>query len=62
MSYIKKFIERVSSAEGRHSREVVLPLSEAKELRDEITKLLIDQRNQNQSDEVISVVVNGGKW
>lgn len=60
MSYIKKFIERVSSAEGRQSREVVLPLSEAKELRDEIAKILVDQRNQN--DEVIDIVVRGGKW
>lgn len=60
MSSIKKFIERVSGAEGRQSREVILPLSEAKELRDEIMKILVDQRNQK--DDVIDIVVKGGKW
>lgn len=60
MSIIKKFIEKVSSAEGRQSRELILPLSEAKELRDEIMKILVDQRNQK--DDVIDIVVKGGKW
>ena len=60
MSIIKKFIEKVSSAEGRQSRELILPLNEAKELRDEIMKILIDQRNQK--DDVIDIVVKGGKW
>jgi len=48
--------------EGRQAREVVLPMGDAKELRDEITKLLLDQRDNPKSEEVINVVLNGGKW
>jgi hypothetical protein len=62
MSQIKKFIDKIATMEGRQAREVVLPMNEAKELRDEITKLLLDQRDAPKSEEVISVVMNGGKW
>lgn len=61
MSNIKKFVDRITLAEGRNSREVVLTLNEAKELRDEITKMLIDQRN-TKSNDVIEVVMQGGKF
>ena len=64
MSQIKKFVDRVASAEGRQTREVLLPISDAKELRDEILKLLVDQRepNKNTNNEIIQVVATGGKW
>lgn len=63
MSQIKKFVDRVANAEARELREVLIPLSDAKELRDEITKILLDQREQKgNSNEVIEVVMNGGKW
>ena len=51
--------------EGRQGKDVVLPIMEARALRDEITKLLLDQRDNNntsQKDEVIQVQVAGGKW
>ena len=62
MSQIKKFIDRVSTAEGRQVREVILPLSEAKQLRDEISKLLVDKSEQKGDNEIIEVVVNGGSF
>jgi hypothetical protein len=63
MSQIKKFIDRVANAEVRQLREVMMPLSEAKELRDEVMKMLLDQREQKgNTTEVIEVVMNGGKW
>lgn len=62
MSYIKKFVDKISVMEGRQAREVVLPISDAKELRDEILKILLDQRGQNTQPEVIEVVMNGSKW
>jgi hypothetical protein len=62
MSSIKKFIDKIATMEGRQAREVVLPMTEAKELRDEITKLLLDQRSTPKSEEVIEVVIKGGKW
>jgi hypothetical protein len=62
MSPIKRFIDKIAMMEGRQAREVVLPMNEAKELRDEITKLLLDQRDTPKSEEVVSVVMKGGKW
>jgi len=62
MSQIKKFIDRVATAEGRQMREVIMPLTEAKQLRDEIMKLMLDKQESKKEEEVITVVVNGGKW
>lgn len=61
MSNIKKFIDKIATLDSRQAREVILPMSEAKQLRDEISKLLIDQVNQT-SEQKIEVVMNGGKW
>jgi hypothetical protein len=60
MSIIKKFIDKVALAETRQSRELIIPITEAKELRDEIAKLLVDKKENK--DETITVVMNGGKW
>lgn len=61
MNQIKKFIDRIAIAESRNIREVIMPLQEAKELRDELTKVLLDQRD-NKPDEVVEVVMRGGKY
>ena len=63
MSYIKKFVDKIGVMEGRQAREVILPMSDAKGLRDEVLKILLDQREQkNTQPEVIEVVMNGNKW
>ena len=61
MSEIKKFIDRVAIADGRQTREVSMLLSDAKALRDEIMKLMIDN-NQKTTTEVVEVVMQGRKW
>jgi len=61
MSEIKKFIDRVAIVDGRQGREVSMLLSDAKALRDEIMKLMIDN-NQKTTPEVVNVVMQGGKW
>ena len=65
MINIKRFIDKIASMEGKQGRDVVLPISEARALRDEITKLIIDNNNEGdkkQEDEVIRVEMRGGKW
>jgi hypothetical protein len=62
MTNIKKFIDKIAIAEGRQAREVVLTLNDAKEIRDEITKILLDQRENTREPETIQVVMSGGKW
>lgn len=61
MNQIKKFLDRISMAEARNTREVIMPLQEAKELRDEITKVLLDMR-ESKPDDVIQVVMRGSSY
>lgn len=65
MIYIKKFIDKIASMEGRQGRDVVMTIDEARALRDEITKLVIDKYEAamtNRPEELINVEMKGGKW
>jgi hypothetical protein len=62
MINVKKFIDKVALAETRNSVQVVLPLIEAKQLRDEIMKIMLDQREQTVVDNNIQVVMRGERW
>jgi hypothetical protein len=68
MIIIKRFIDRVSASEGKTGTNVILPIEEARMLRDELAKLLSDNydllNNKKESidNTVIQVEVNGGKW
>jgi hypothetical protein len=64
MIQIKRFIEKVSLIEGRQGRDVVIPLSDARGLRDELAKLLADhyEMKRDSPDEVIQVQVTGGTF
>jgi hypothetical protein len=62
MIIIKRFIDKVSATRGTN---LVLPIDEARTLRDEIAKLIADNYellNNKTDDSVIQVEVNGGKW
>jgi len=61
MINVKKFIDKVALAETRNSVQVVLPLLEAKQLRDEIMKIMLDQREQTVENN-IQVVMRGERW
>lgn len=66
MIYIKKFIDKVSLLESKMNKDVVLPITDARGLRDEISKLLSDLHESNNKkekvDEVIKVEITGGKF
>jgi hypothetical protein len=64
MIIIKRFIDKVSATKGTN---LVLPIDEAKILRDEIAKLIAENyellNNKKATDDtVIQLEVNGGKW
>jgi hypothetical protein len=43
MIHVKRFIDKISSIEGRTGKlDIVLPINEARGLRDELTKMLAD--------------------
>jgi hypothetical protein len=66
MIFINKFIDKVSLIESRNGKDIVLPISDARGLRDEISKLLGDlyeQRKQSVTeDPIIKVELKGAKF
>jgi hypothetical protein len=63
MIIIKRFIDKVSATRGTN---LVLPIGEARTLRDEIAKLIAENYellSKKETDEsVIQLEINGGKW
>jgi hypothetical protein len=68
MLHIKRFIDKISLAESKQSKDVVLPISDARGLRDEVSKLLSDLHelsttNKNTAnDEVIQIEIKGDSF
>lgn len=64
MNQIKKFIDKVSTADYKKSQTVILPIDEARFLRDEVAKLLVDLHGVEKEipEPTIEVVVTGGKF
>lgn len=64
MHQIKKFIDKVSAADSKKATTVVLPIDEARFLRDALAKLLLDlhEVDKEVSEPTIEVVITGGKF
>lgn len=65
MIHIKKFLDKVSLSESRQNKDIVLPLADARGLRDEIGKLLADlyDINKNKKDkDIIQIDIKGGSF
>jgi hypothetical protein len=64
MIQIKNFIEKISYLESRKIKDCVIPIDEARGLRDEIAKLLVDLNNLQDSKkaDIVKVEVVGGKF
>jgi hypothetical protein len=66
MIHIKRFIDKVTSIEGKQGKDVVIPIMEARGLRDELAKLLIDRieklETAKTAPEMLEVEIVGGKF
>ena len=66
MIHIKRFVDKVSLMETKQGRDVVIPISEARGLRDELTKLIADNyellHNTTTAEPVFQVEMNGGRF
>jgi len=65
MIFIKRFLDKLSTYDGKNSKDVILPLNDARGLRDDIAKLLLDYNNLHkteQKDEVIKINITGGSF
>ena len=62
MIHINRFVDKVSLVEGK-KKDLILPLDDARGLRDEIVKLLSELHNlksKEKKEEVIKVQITGG--
>ena len=66
MIHVKRFIDKVSIMESKQGKDVVIPISEARGLRDELSKLIVDNYELLQTkvavEPVIQVEINGGRF
>ena len=66
MIHIKRFIDKVSIMETKQGKDVVIPIGEARGLRDELSKLLVDNyellQNKVTVEPVFQVEINGGRF
>ena len=66
MLHIKRFIDKISTMESKQNKDVVIPMQEARGLRDEVAKLLADlyERNleKDKTEEVLKVEITGGSF
>jgi hypothetical protein len=68
MIYLQKFIDRVQGTEARGLKDLSIPLSDAKAMHAELTRLLLDFQTLKENsanapqEEIIKVSVNGGSF
>jgi len=68
MIHLQRFIDRVQGTEARGLKDVSIPLSDAKAMTAEITRILLDMQTlreralQAPQEEVIKVSVDGGSF
>lgn len=65
MVNIKRFIDKVAVAESKQTKDLVLPMSDARGLRDELSKLLSDlydmsqEQHKSKETEIVQVEIKG---
>lgn len=68
MLHIKRFIDKMAVAESKQTKDLVLPMSDARGLRDEVSKLLSDlydmsqEQNTAKENEIVQVEIKGGSF
>ena len=68
MLQIKRFIDKVAVAESKQTKDLVLPMADARGLRDEMSKLLSDlydlsqTHNAAKENEIVQVEIKGGSF
>ena len=66
--HLNRFIERLQGFEARGAKDCIMPLSDAKGMHADLTRLLLELNNLKEAavtarqDEVITVQVGGGSF
>lgn len=62
MVHIKRFLDKVSLQESKKSKDVIIPIDEARGLRDEVAKLIADLYQTSEtknSEKVVDIEIKG---
>lgn len=68
MIHLQKFIDRVQGTEARGLRDMSIPLSDAKAMAAELTRILLELQSYREqmaakpAEEVITVAMDGGTF
>lgn len=63
MIFIKRFLDKMTTYEGKQSKDIIIPLNDARGLRDDITKLLLDlNEKKSNNEEVVKINITGGSF
>jgi hypothetical protein len=65
MLHVKKFLEKMTLVEAKQNKDLVLPINDARGLRDDIAKLLSDyyeMSNKQKNESVIDMQIKGGSF
>ena len=68
MLHIKRFIDKMAVAEAKQTKDLVLPMADARGLRDELSKLLSDLyemsegQNNSKESEILQIEIKGGSF
>jgi hypothetical protein len=66
--HLQKFIDRVRGHEARGSKDFIMPMSDAKDMHADITRLLLElhdlreQASKPAAEDVITVKMDGGSF
>jgi len=63
--HLQRFIDRVSVTDSRQLKDLVMPMSDARGLRDELVKILIEFHDREKlpvEEPVIKVEIKGGRF
>lgn len=65
MLHIKRFMDKMAVLESKMSKDLVMPITDARGLRDDIAKLLADLHELSSSsstEEVVKIEIKGGTF
>jgi hypothetical protein len=60
--HIKRFIDRLNDLQASGAKDYVMTMHDARNLHSDITKLLLDARESQPTEDVVNIEVKGGSF
>jgi hypothetical protein len=60
--HIKRFIDRLNDLQASGAKDYTMSMHDARNLHSDITKLLLDSKESQPTEEVVNIEVKGGSF